>query len=58
VATVLRNYWMYERQSGEQTASLKALAQGAWPRFPSTLQASVRTGTASADATRSTIANN
>ena len=58
VATVLRNYWMYERQSGEQTASLKALAQGAWPRFPSSLQASVRTGTASADATRSTIANN
>jgi soluble lytic murein transglycosylase-like protein len=36
VTTVLRNYWMYERQSGEQTASLKALAQGAWPRFPST----------------------
>ena len=44
VTTVLRNYWMYERQSGEQTASLKALAQGAWPRFPSTIQASVRTG--------------
>jgi soluble lytic murein transglycosylase-like protein len=58
VTTVLRNYWMYERQSGEQTASLKALAQGAWPRFPATIQASVRTGTASAEATRSTIANN
>lgn len=58
VTTVLRNYWMYERQSGEQTASLKALAQGAWPRFPSTVQASVRTGTASAEASRSTIANN
>src|SRR5262249_31003992 len=34
VTTVLRNYWMYQRQSGEKTASLKALAQGAWPRFP------------------------
>ena len=58
VTTVLRNYWMYERQSGEQTVSLKALAQGAWPRFPSTIQASVRTGTASADAIRATVANN
>jgi soluble lytic murein transglycosylase-like protein len=58
VTTVLRNYWMYERQSGEQTASLKALAQGSWPRFPSTLQAGVRTGTASADTVRSAIANN
>ncbi len=35
VTTVLRNYWMYERQSGEKAVSLKALAQGAWPRFPS-----------------------
>jgi soluble lytic murein transglycosylase len=34
VTTVLRNYWMYQRQSGEKTVSLKALAQGAWPRFP------------------------
>ena len=34
VTTVLRNYWMYQRQSGEKTSSLKALAQGAWPRFP------------------------
>jgi soluble lytic murein transglycosylase len=34
VTTVLRNYWMYERQSGEKTVSLTALAQGAWPRFP------------------------
>lgn len=34
VTTVLRNYWMYQRQSGEKTTSLKALAQGAWPRFP------------------------
>ena len=34
VATVLRNYWMYEQQSGEQTRSMAALAQGMWPRFP------------------------
>ncbi len=34
VTTVLRNYWMYQRQSGEKTSSLKALAQGAWPPFP------------------------
>ncbi|WP_380874924.1 lytic transglycosylase [Sphingomonas sp. DBB INV C78] len=34
VAIVLRNYWMYQRQSGDQSASLKALAQGMWPRFP------------------------
>ncbi|WBO21478.1 lytic transglycosylase domain-containing protein [Sphingomonas abietis] len=47
VTTVLRNYWMYERQSGEKTLSLKALAQGAWPRFP-TLGAAARAGVASA----------
>ncbi|AGH50918.1 lytic transglycosylase subunit [Sphingomonas sp. MM-1] len=34
VAIVLRNYWMYQRQEGEQSASLKAMAQGMWPRFP------------------------
>ena len=34
VTTVLRNYWIYQRQSGEKTSSLKALAQGAWPPFP------------------------
>ncbi len=34
VATVLRNYWMYQQQSGEQTLSMAALAQGMWPRFP------------------------
>ncbi|ARS26758.1 lytic transglycosylase domain-containing protein [Sphingomonas sp. KC8] len=34
VAIVLRNYWMYQRQAGEQSASLKAMAQGMWPRFP------------------------
>jgi soluble lytic murein transglycosylase-like protein len=49
VTTVLRNYWMYERQSGEKTVSLKALAQGAWPRFPGMRGA--REGLASAAAT-------
>ncbi len=34
VATVMRNYWMYQQQSGEQTLSMAALAQGMWPRFP------------------------
>jgi len=47
VTTVLRNYWMYERQSGEKTVSLKALAQGAWPRFPG-VGGAARTGLAAA----------
>jgi len=34
VAIVLRNYWMYGRQQGKAPASLKAIAQGMWPRFP------------------------
>jgi soluble lytic murein transglycosylase-like protein len=34
VTTVMRNYWMYQRQSGETTHSMAALAQGMWPRFP------------------------
>jgi soluble lytic murein transglycosylase len=34
VATVLRNYWMYQQQAGDKLASLKALAQGLWPKFP------------------------
>ncbi|MFW2853166.1 lytic transglycosylase domain-containing protein [Sphingomonas sp. TX0543] len=35
VTTVLRNYWMYEAQTGRATsASRTALAQGMWPRFP------------------------
>jgi soluble lytic murein transglycosylase-like protein len=32
--TVLRNYWMYERNAGQRSPSLKALAQDMWPRFP------------------------
>lgn len=34
VGTVLRNYWMYEAQSGKPSASRSELAQGKWPRFP------------------------
>nr|WP_233130662.1 lytic transglycosylase domain-containing protein [Sphingomonas jeddahensis] len=35
VVTVLRNYWMYEGQTGrDKSASRSALAQGMWPRFP------------------------
>jgi soluble lytic murein transglycosylase-like protein len=34
VAIVMRNYWMYGRQQGQTPASLKAIAQGMWPRFP------------------------
>lgn len=35
VTTVLRNYWMYERQAGKtDLPSRSALAQGMWPRFP------------------------
>lgn len=35
VITVLRNYWMYEREGGKTTSSSRAaLAQGLWPRFP------------------------
>ncbi|NIJ06471.1 hypothetical protein FHS31_000053 [Sphingomonas vulcanisoli] len=34
VATVLRNYWMYQRESGVRSESLAQLAEGKWPRFP------------------------
>ena len=34
VTIVLRNYWMYQQQSGERTPSRTALVQGIWPRFP------------------------
>ncbi len=34
VAIVLRNYWMYERNAGQGSASRAALAQGLWPKFP------------------------
>ncbi len=34
VATVMRNYWMYQLQAGEKMNSLVALSQGLWPKFP------------------------
>lgn len=34
VTTVLRNYWMYEAQTGKPAVSRSALSQGLWPRFP------------------------
>jgi soluble lytic murein transglycosylase-like protein len=34
VEQVLRNYWAYERNAGRSSASLEAIAQGLWPRFP------------------------
>ncbi len=34
VAIVLRNYWMYQRHSGDKAPSLMAISQGLWPRFP------------------------
>jgi soluble lytic murein transglycosylase-like protein len=34
VPIVLRNYWIYEHESGKSSNSRKALAQGLWPKFP------------------------
>ncbi|WP_404369652.1 lytic transglycosylase domain-containing protein [Sphingomonas sp. MMS24-J45] len=35
VTTVLRNYWVYEQQTGKPASiSRAALSQGLWPRFP------------------------
>lgn len=36
VTIVMRNYWMYQQQSGAPTVSRTALVQGQWPRFPGT----------------------
>lgn len=51
VTTVLRNYWMYQSQSGARTPSLTALAQGQWPRFPSTEPGVPRVGLTTAGST-------
>ncbi|MBX3595116.1 lytic transglycosylase domain-containing protein [Sphingomonas sp.] len=45
VMTVLRNYWMYEKNAGRDSSSRAALSQGLWPKVP---------GTAGADAVRMT----
>ncbi|MGA9582808.1 MAG: transglycosylase SLT domain-containing protein [Allosphingosinicella sp.] len=34
VPIVLRNYWIYEEDSGKPGPSRAALAQGMWPKFP------------------------
>ncbi|MCW4460325.1 lytic transglycosylase domain-containing protein [Sphingomonas sp. BT-65] len=34
VMTVLRNYWMYEKNDGRESASRAAIAQGLWPKVP------------------------
>ncbi len=34
VATVLRNYWMYQQQAGKPTVSRDALLQRSWPKLP------------------------
>ncbi len=34
VSIVMRNYWMYQRQAGADSDSRVALAQNAWPAFP------------------------
>ena len=34
VMTVLRNYWMYEKNDGRDSASRSAIAQGLWPKVP------------------------
>jgi len=51
VMTVLRNYWMYEKNDGKQSSSRAALSQGMWPKVPGTagagavrMQASTATG--------------
>jgi soluble lytic murein transglycosylase-like protein len=38
VSTVMRNNWMYERQAKAPSSSRAALAQNAWPMFPSASQ--------------------
>jgi soluble lytic murein transglycosylase len=34
VAIILRNYWIYEAQTGKNGGSMTGLAQYLWPRFP------------------------
>ncbi|MEH6791310.1 lytic transglycosylase domain-containing protein [Parasphingorhabdus sp.] len=34
VSIILRNYWMYEKQAGIQSATARALSQNHWPKFP------------------------
>lgn len=34
VPIILRNYWIYESRTADQSVTRRALAQGLWPRFP------------------------
>ncbi len=34
IAIILRNYWIYEAQSGKNGGSITGMAQYLWPRFP------------------------
>jgi soluble lytic murein transglycosylase len=34
VPIILRNYWIYEARTADQSVTRRALAQGMWPRFP------------------------
>ena len=34
VEVVMRNFWMYQLRDGKRPASIDALAQNLWPRFP------------------------
>jgi hypothetical protein len=34
VPIILRNYWVYESRTADQSVTRRALAQGLWPRFP------------------------
>ena len=48
VSIVLRNYWIYQRESGARLDSMIALAQGKWPRFTRAgLRVALRGGSAS-----------
>ena len=51
VATVLRNYWMYQREMGARRDSLAAMAEGRWPRFPTATVTRTAFSTAAADTT-------
>lgn len=46
VGIVLRNYWMYQQQAGQNSRSMQDMAQGKWPKFPST---QTRTASSNAD---------
>jgi len=52
VAIVLRNYWMYQQETGADPISMVQMAQGQWPRFPS---AALRTASRSDGAGFATV---